>query len=219
MSSDDTNAYLQAKLQQAQGQQVNEQPKKVPLPKATKKAQAVPEDLPHVSVDLQAFRQVIEEVVRTELQALVLPQPLDMEAFRQVVQAAIRAELQSVHTTLTILTNAIQAQVDALTPGTDDEDQEQDDLLPTAPTRRTDDDKDRENEQVYPPDDADEDFDEEDRPDGDEEEVEDHITSSLPRPDPPTHKLKRPGPIALLLGDGINRPSAGVRRWESIYEQ
>jgi len=191
-------------------------------PQPTAQPAAQPAQQP--AVDLQALRQVIQEVVRAEFQTLRAErppqqgpqQPIDMQAVQTVVRTVVRAELQGIQTTLTILTNAIQAQTDVLTCDTDDMDQEPDDLLPTASPHRTGDDE--ESEQVYPPDeDENEVLDEEGELDEGEGEGEgESYPASLPRPESPTHRLRRPGPVGFLLGDGIvsRRPTEGTRRWE-----
>ncbi len=190
------------------------------------KPQPVAQPAQQPVVDLHAFRQIVEEVVRAELQTLRAEQPapqdsqppIDMQALQAAVRTVVRAELQGIQTTLTILTNAIQARTDALTCDTDDVDQEQDDLLPTAPPHRTDDEE-SEDEQGYPPnEDDDEDIDEEGELD-EEEEGEgggESYPRNPPRPESPTHQLRRPGPVGILLGDGIRgrHPSDGKRRWE-----
>lgn len=229
MSSDETNAYLQAKLQQAQGQSVNEQSKLVQPTKAKgTKAKTQPEEQPQPPVDMQAIRQMLEDVVHAELQTIRIeqPQPLDMQALQKVVQSVVRAELQTVQTTLTILVNAIQAQTDALLRDEVAEGEgEEDDSLPTASPRHTDDNL--ENELVYPPDGEGEELDAERDEEGDtdegegEGEEEEGYSAPLPCPVPPTHKLRVLGPVGLLLGDGITprHPSQGTRRWEPQYEQ
>lgn len=211
-----------------------------------------PHPMPHPVTDVQALRQMIEDVVRAELQTIRVEQPMqqdslpvdmqvfqhavrvvmhdelqamrdeqsrpqqeviDMQAVQHAVQSVVRAELQSVQTALTLLTKAIQVQTDALmTDDQHDEEQEQDELLPTALPRRTDDDI--EDEQVYP---SDEDSDEEEIDNvGDEEgEEEEGYPAHPPRPESPTHRLRRPGPVGLLLGSGDSfHPSTGPRRWE-----
>lgn len=207
MSTDETNAYLQAKLQQAQGQPPNEQPKKVQLSKAKgNKAQTQPEEQPQVSVDMQVFRQMVEDVLRAELQTIRIeqPQPLDMQTFQRVVQVAIHTELQPLQTAITLLANAVQALV------TEDEEEEQDDLLPTSASAHT---TDEETEREFP-DQQDEYEDKDDEGEGEGGEREDDdARNTLPRPpEPPTHKLKRTGPESIILG-GVY-PAAGVRRWE-----
>ncbi|MBA2676813.1 MAG: hypothetical protein H0U76_00200 [Ktedonobacteraceae bacterium] len=204
-------------------------------------------------IDMQTLRQVIENVVRAELQGIrsEQPQPLDMhvvqqavrsvmhaelqtmrdeqprsqqqavvdmQALQHAVQLGVRAELQPLQTAVTIMANAIQAQTDALIVGEgDEEDQEQDEPLPTALTRRTD--EDIEDEQVYPPDEElgdDEALD--DVGDEDEEgEDEEGYPAHPPRPESPTHRLRRPGPVGILLGSGDSfHPSTGPRRWEPV---
>jgi len=182
------------------------------------------------AVDLHAFRQIVEDVVHAQLQIIRAeqppqqgPQPIDMQALQQAMHSVVRAELQIVQTTLTLLVQAIQAQTDALM-GDDDVDQEQDDLLPTAPSHCTDDDEDLEGEQVYPPnEDEDEGIDEEGEPDEDEGEGGGGGGESYPRnplrPESPTHRLRRPGPVGIHLGGNTAHSSQGTRRWEPSYEQ
>ena len=210
MSTDETNAYLQAKMQQqAQGgQELSEPQKKISATKATKKAQTQPDEQPQPMLDVQAIQQMLEDVVHAELQNLHIeqPQPLDMQAFQQVMQSVVRAELQPIQTTLTLLANAVQAQAEALT-GEDDEEMEDDDddrLLPTASSHNTD--EEMEDEREFPNNEETED-----------REDDDDLVENLPRPpEPPTHKLRRTGPESILLG-GIH-PSAGIRRWEQQHE-
>jgi len=172
--------------------------------------------------DMQAFQHAVRSVIHAEFQAMRDEQPrpsiVDLQALQHAVQSVVRAELQTVQTTLTLLTKAIQAQTDALmTDDQQDEEQEQDEPLPTALPRCTDDDI--EDEQVYP---ADEDSDEEELDDvGDEDEEgeggeeEERYPAHPPRPESPTHRLRRPGPMGLLLGSGDTfHPSTGPRRWE-----
>ena len=181
-----------------------------------------PQSQPAASVDVQALRQMIEDVVRTELQTMrdeqPRPQPseVDVQALQHAVQSVVRAELQPLQAAVTIMANAIQAQTDALMAGEGDE-EDQDEPLPTALPRHTDDNI--EDEQVYPPD---EDSDEEeldDVEDEDEEgeggEDEEGYPVHPPRPESPTHRLRRPGPVGILLGSGDTfHPSTGPRRWE-----
>ena len=236
MSNDETNAYLQAKLQQAHAQESSDLPKKTPASKATKKAQTQPEEQSQQSFDMQAFRQIVQDVVRTELQTTLhavqpavdvqalrqiiedvvrtelrviraeQPQPLDLQTFQHI----IRTELQSVHTTLTLLAHAVQSQTDALMNNEEqEEDQEQDEVL--GPSLDTDDHED-ELKNVFPPneDGEYEDAEDEDRMDGDEGSA-----LHLPRPIPPTHRLRHMGPVGILLGSGdAVHPSTGTRRWE-----
>lgn len=202
-----------------QEEQLAAKAKQQPVAQPESAAQPHPVTQPEPQIDLQLLRQMIQEVVRAELQT-TRTEPIDMKALQQAIQAVFRAELQSVEAAVTILARSVQAQTEALmSTEAEAEEQQQDEPLPTsALMRRTDDDEDREDEQVYPPDDEEE-LDEEGEVTQDEEE--EHITSSLPRPEPPTHKLKSPGPIALLLGDGIvsRHPAEGARRWEPMYEQ
>lgn len=196
----------------AQGKPQTQQPKQ-----PTAQAQPV--------LDLQVLRQVIQEVVHAELQTFQAeqptqqgdPQPFDVQAVQTTLRAVVRTELQDIQTALTILTNAIQAQTDALNGDTDDVEQEQDNLLPTASLYRTSDDEDTEDEKVYPPDEEEDvTLDEDEDTDGEGEE-DDPTNALLPRPEPPTHKLRRTGPESIILG-GIH-PVAGIRRWEPTYEQ
>ncbi len=206
MSTDETNAYLQAKMQQqAQVPELSEAPKKTSASKTTKKAQTQSDEQPQPMLDVQAFRQMVQDVISAELQTLHLeqPQPLDMQTLRQAMHSVVRAELQPIQAALTLLANAVQAQAEALT-GENEEMEEDDSLLPTASSHNTD--EEMEDEHEFPA------YDEE--TEEDEGEEDDDLIESLPRPpEPPTHKLRRPeGPGVLLLG-GIH-PTDGVRRWE-----
>lgn len=173
--------------------------------------------------DMQVFQQAIRSVIHAELQTMrdeqPRPQPMvDVQALQHAVQSVVRAELQTVQTTVTLLTKAIQAQTDALmTDDQHDEEQEQDEPLPTALPRRTDDEI--EGEQVYPPDEElgdDEEFDDV-GDEGEEGEDEEGYPAHPPRPESPTHRLRRPGPVGLLLGSGgAFHPSTGPRRWEPV---
>jgi len=217
MSTEETNAYLQAKLQQAQGQQPDMQPKKAQLPKAKgNKAQTQPEEQPQALVDMQAFRQMIEDVIRAEFQTSQVEQPLDMQAFQQVVQATIRAELQPLQAALTILANAVQAQAEAFTSEDGGEEENDDDLLPTAAPHTTDE---VEAQREFPSGDG---YDENEAGD-DEGEGEggggESYPRNPPRPESPTHRLRRPGPVGIHLGGNTAHPSQGTRRWEPSYEQ
>ena len=178
-----------------------------------------PQSQPAASVDVQTLRQMIEDVVRTELQAMrdeqPRPQPseVDVQALQHAVQLVVRAELQPLQAAVTIMANAIQAQTDALISEGDEENQ--DEPLPTALSHHTDDDI--EDEQVYPPteNDDEEEFDDVGDEEGEGGEEEEGYPVHPPRPESPTHRLRRPGPVGILLGSGdAFHPSTGSRRWE-----
>jgi len=102
------------------------------------------------SLDVDAIR----EVVRTELHALPAPQTVGLEALRQEMQTVMRTELYALHTALRLLTEAItamQAQIAVIHCDTHESQGEQDDeVLPTALPSPFDD-QDGE-EQVFPAD-------------------------------------------------------------------
>lgn len=204
MSTDETSAYLQAKLQQAQVQTPKEQQKQAQSPKVKgNKAKTQLEEKPQALVDLDAFRHLIENVVRAELQTLTIeqPQPFDVQAFQKV----LRAELQPIQTAITLLANAVQAQTEALMQECGEE---EDALLPTSAAAHDTDDDEIEEQQEFPPDE------DEEIEDIEGKEGEDGLMDMLPRPLPPTHKLRREkGPNILVLGGGVH-PTVGVRRWE-----
>jgi len=207
MSDDETSVYLQAKLQQTQGQTPNEQQKQTQSPKAKgNKAKTQLEEQPQVSLDMQAIRQVIEDVVRAELQTLHIeqPQPFDVQALQKV----LRAELHPIQTAITLLANAIQTQTEALMQQEgDDETEEEDVLLPPSVSTH---DTDEEIEREFP--------DQQDEYEDEGEGEEHDIIDDLPRLIPPTHKLRRvEGPDMLLLGCVVH-PSTGTRRWEPQHE-
>ena len=176
-------------------------------------------------LDMQMFQQAVRSIIRAELQTMRDEQPhsqqssvVDMQSLQHAVQSVVRAELQPLQAAVTIMANAIQAQTDALMAGEgDEENQEQDEPLPTASPHHTDD---IEDEQFYPPDD--EELDDEEEPDealddvGDEDEEEEGYPAHPPRPESPTHRLRRPGPVGLLLGSDLSHPSTGPRRWEPV---
>ena len=103
-----------------------------------------------VDVDVDAIR----EVVRTELHALPAPQTVGLEALRQEMQTVMRTELYALHTALRLLTEAItamQAQIAVIHCDTHERQGERDDeVLPTALPSPFDD-QDGE-EQVFPAD-------------------------------------------------------------------
>ncbi len=245
MSTDETRLYLEAK-RNAQGKQVQEQPQTASA-SSSKKTKTKNDAAPTVVapahemtnqegqlalqsaqplVAMQAVRQLLEEVVRAECQAIHAVQPVvDVQAVQHAVQSVVRAELHPLQAAVTMMANALQAQTDALMTGdAAEEEGEEDDPLPTAlPSHTTDDDEASEDEQVYPPDEEeDDDIDEEREPGEDEGEggEEEPYPLHPPRPESPTHRLRRPGPTGLLFGDAITRhPSQGIRRWEPSYEQ
>lgn len=165
------------------------------------------------AVDLHAFRQIVEEVVRAELQALRAerpaqqdPQLFDMQALQTAVRPVVRAELQGIQTTLTILANAIAAQTDAMMSDDGEEDSEEDEPLSPPPIGEID----EEDQNGFP---RDEDTEEEEVPY--EDESEEGQSVRLPRPESPIQRLRRPGPDGIFLGSGtLSHPSAGIRRWE-----
>jgi len=103
-----------------------------------------------IGADVDAIR----EVVRTELHALPAPQTVGLEALRQEMQTVMRTELYALHTALRLLTEAItamQAQIAVIHCDTHESQGEQDDeVLPTALPSPFDD-QDGE-EQVFPAD-------------------------------------------------------------------
>ena len=103
-----------------------------------------------IGADVDAIR----EVVRTELHALPAPQTVGLEALRQEMQTVMRTELYALHTALSLLTEAItamQAQIAVIHCDTHESQGEQDDeVLPTALPSPFDD-QDGE-EQVFPAD-------------------------------------------------------------------
>ena len=220
MSIEETNVYLEAK-RTAQQQQGSEQPEGASPSSKKVKAKSTPvgpDNAPsisqRVSVDMQTVRTVLEEVVHTEVEALraAMPHPqevpsLDMQMVQSLIQSTVRTELQGIQTTLTILTNAVQAQADALMMDDAAEGEGDEELL--SPQHDTD----AEPVKEFP---RSEDV-EEDENTCDEEEggEDDGYTADIPVPQPPTHRLPRGGPVALLLGEGVVcHPTEGIRRWE-----
>ena len=195
-------------------------------------------------IDMQTLRQMIENVVRAELQGIRMeqPQPLDMQVFQHAVRSVMHAELQTIRDeqprSSMVDVQALQHAVQSIVRAELQTVQTTLTLLVKAIQAQTDtlmidDQQDEEQEQDEPlptalPRRTDDDIEDEQVYPPDEEETEDDegeeggeedddLMESLPRPpEPPTHKLRRTGPESILLG-GIH-PSAGIRRWEQQHE-